>query len=73
MKGDKCGLCNELAIGFQSDPGAGWNVCRKHASQKLISLKPGERLKTDIVGNPVKEKSHYGRNYYYYYNKYSEE
>lgn len=50
MKGDKCSIdgCDELAIGYESHLGGGYNVCEKHCSTKVLKLKPGETKRDSV-------------------------
>ena len=49
MKGDNCSWnhCDRVAIGYESSPVCGINVCEEHSSKKMKELKPGEEFYDD--------------------------
>jgi hypothetical protein len=38
-----CSFCGKPAIGYETVSDGGWMVCEDHASEKLLSMKPGEK------------------------------
>ena len=42
MEPEQCSFCNKQAIGYETVSDGGWFVCEDHASEKLLSMKPGE-------------------------------